>query len=116
MEFTDVELGAELFLGSLPELLDLELAELVRQCLARPDDVAVDLDDDVMLGLADVLHELSDGLLPRPAEGMHAGVDHQPGGPPGLVRQQADAVEVGGVEAHLFGQALGVERPALAGA
>jgi hypothetical protein len=47
-----------------PQLLDLQLADLVGQGLPRPDVVAVDLHLDVVLGLARVLLEVAQGLVP----------------------------------------------------
>ena len=47
-----------------PQLLDLELADLVGEGLGRPDDVAVHLHHDVVLGLARVFGEEVDRLLP----------------------------------------------------
>ena len=53
VELAEVE-RAELFLGPPAQLLDLQLADLVGQGLAGPGDVAVDLVDDVVLGLGGV--------------------------------------------------------------
>src|SRR5687767_13913086 len=63
VEGADVEPFAELGAGEAAELLDLQLADLVGQGLAGPDDVAVDLHHDVVLGLARVLDEEVDRLL-----------------------------------------------------
>src|SRR5688572_3051407 len=59
VEGADVEALAELGGRARAQLLDLQLADLVGQRLARPGDVAVDLVDDVVLGLGRVgLEEL----------------------------------------------------------
>jgi hypothetical protein len=47
MKMAHVELVSQLFLGPAAQLPDLELADLVRQRLARIGDVAVDLRLDV---------------------------------------------------------------------
>ena len=56
---------------------DLQLAELVGQRLAGPADVSVDLVRDVVLAQRRVLGHEVDGLLPGPAQRVHAGVDDQ---------------------------------------
>ena len=78
MEGPDVEATAEARLGIGPQASDLELADLVGQRLARPDQVSVHLVGDVVDRERAVLgHEL-DRLRARPAQGVHPGVDHQP--------------------------------------
>jgi hypothetical protein len=52
---TDIKGGAQLPPGIGAEGLELQLTHLVRQSLAGPADGAVNLDDDVVLGLAGVL-------------------------------------------------------------
>ena len=64
MEAADIEALTELGLGQGTQLLDLELTDLVRQGLTRPDDIAVDLDSDVVLGFTGVLDEEVDRVLP----------------------------------------------------
>jgi hypothetical protein len=44
---------------------------------------------------------------------VDAGVDHQPGGPPGLGRQHPKPFVVVRVQAHLVGQPLAVQAPSL---
>src|SRR5216684_6131935 len=73
----DVEFGAEAAFGFGAQLADFELAEFVGQRLARPNDVPIDLNGDVLIGLAGVVLEKLDGLLPRPTHRMHARVDHE---------------------------------------
>ena len=104
---------AELGRRLAAQLLDLQLADLVRQRLARPGDVAVDLVDDVELGLRRVRLEVVDRLLPRPVLVVHAGVDDEPHGAPHLVGELAELVVGVLVEAHLLAEALAVEAPAL---
>ena len=57
-------------------------------------------------------HEL-DGLVAGPAEQVHAGVDHEPAGAQRVERQHPEPGDVGGVQAHLVGEPLAVEPPAL---
>src|SRR5882724_9565127 len=62
VEGADVELAGQLALGFGAQFADLELAKLVGQGLARPHDVAIDLDRDVLIGRATVwLAALKDG-------------------------------------------------------
>src|SRR5712664_603843 len=63
VEGADIEFGAEAALGFGAQLADFELAEFVGQRLAGPDDVAVDLNRDVLICLAGVVLEKLDGLL-----------------------------------------------------
>ena len=89
--------------------------DLVRERLARPDDVAVDLVGDVVLAPSAVWPtRKSIACCARPAERVDARVDDEPAGAPGVVRQDPEAVHVRAVEAHLVGQALRVQAPALA--
>jgi hypothetical protein len=52
VELAKVEAATELLLGARAQLLDLQLADLVGQRLARPADVAIGLVGDIELGLA----------------------------------------------------------------
>src|SRR5690606_38855252 len=113
VEAPDVEGLAEPAPGVVPQAQDLPLADLVGERLAGHADVAVDLDDDLVPVDRRVGGHEVDGLLAGPAQRVEPGVDHQPAGPPGVAGQHAEAVEVGLVQAHLVGQPLGVERPAL---
>ena len=58
------------------------------------------------------MHEV-DRLVARPVHGVQAGVDDEPRGAEGLRVEHAETLGLGGVEAHLIGQALAVEAPAL---
>ncbi len=98
-------------LGAQPQ--DLQLAGLVRERLAGQDDVAVDLVGDVVGRERRVLVHERDRPVARPAQRVHPGVHDQPRRAPGVEREDADAVEVAGVEAHLVRQALRVQAPAL---
>jgi hypothetical protein len=113
VEALDVEVGAELGPGLVAEAEDLALAHLVGQRLPRHPDVAVHLDHDLLAAHGRMrVHEV-DRLLARPAQCVQPGVDDQPAGTPGVAGQHSEAVEVGFVEAHLVGEALGVQRPSL---
>src|SRR5712664_2458753 len=54
VERADVEFGTEAALGFGAQLANFELAEFVGEGLAGPDDVAIDFDGDVLIGLASV--------------------------------------------------------------
>ena len=64
VERADVELVAELARGSGAEFLQFKFAKLVGQRLAGPDDVAVDLDGDIVIYFAGVCLEKIDRPLP----------------------------------------------------
>ena len=112
MERPEIEPGAVAGLELGPQPLDLELADHVGQRLARPADVAVGLDDRVGLGQAGRLQEV-DRALARPAERVDPGVDDEPAGPPGLRVEHPEPLALVPVEAHLVGQPLAVQAPAL---
>jgi hypothetical protein len=77
MKRPDVEVFAQLYLGTGPYLQDFKLTNLVGQRLARPGNVAVDLVYDVVLGLGRIVLEEVDRLLPCPALVVHASVDDE---------------------------------------
>jgi len=92
MEGANVELrpvaGAQL----RPEPLDLALADLVGERLARPADVAVGFDHRVGLGQPGVVAQEVDRALTLPAQCVHAGVDDQAPGAPRLGVEHAEAL------------------------
>ena len=94
------------------QALDLALADLVGQRLARPADVAVGLDDRVGLGQAGRPEEV-DRALARPAQRVEPGVDDEPGRAPGLRVEHPEALGLVPEQAHLVGQPLAVQAPAL---
>ena len=81
--------------------------------MAGPDDVAVDLDGDVVICFAGVCLEKIDRPLPRPALGVNTGINDQADGPPHFVGQLAELGIRVGVKAHLLAEALGIQAPAL---
>ena len=98
--------------GARAQLQELQLADLVGERLARVGDVAVDLVDDVGLGLGRVRHEVVDGLLARPVHVVDAGVDDEAHGAPQVVGELPEARVRILVEAEVVAEPLGVERPA----
>ena len=93
--------------------LDLALAELVGQGLARPADVAVGLDQRIRFGQAGIVAEEIDRALTLPAQSVQAGIHDQPGGAPGLPVEHPEALGLGAVQPHLVRQPLAVQPPAL---
>ena len=91
MECAHVELVAELCLGAGANRQDLQLTDLVCQCLAGVTDVAINFIDDVVFGLGGIVLEEIDRLLARPALVMHARVDDEAYGTPHFVGQRAEA-------------------------
>ncbi len=95
-----------------PEPLDLALAHLVSEGLGRQADVAVRLDSRFGLG-EPRFQELRHRPLAWPPEGVDARVDDQARRPVGLAVQHPEPLGLIEEQAHLVGQALGVEPPAL---
>src|SRR5689334_20619856 len=113
MERAKVECAASLLLELTSEAFDFTLTNLVRQRLAGPDDIAVDLVNSLTFGQSDVVEEEVDRPLARPSLIVNPGIHHQAARTPGLVAQHPEARQRVGVEPELVGQALGVQRPAL---
>src|ERR1700733_14027553 len=113
VEGADVESLSECLLSPRPSLKDGALAEVVRERLPGPGDVAVDLGADLALWQRGVLAEIVERLLARPPLGVDAGVDYQARRAPDLVAEHAEAVVGRVVHAHLAAELLAVERPAL---
>src|SRR6266478_10068419 len=109
-----VEALAERFFRARTGVEKLALAQVVRQRLPRPGDVAVHLGAELSLGERGVLPEVLDRLLARPALGMNAGVDDQARGAPDLVAEHAKALVGRVVQPHLEPELLAVQRPAFA--
>src|SRR5438128_4117361 len=60
MKLSNVEARSKFPRRPRPQFLDLQLAELISQRLAGPDDVTINLDDDVVFGLRRVrFHEIN---------------------------------------------------------
>jgi len=60
-----------------------------------------------------MLHEELKGPLLAPAEGVDAGVHHQPGGPHQRRADRAEQGTVVGVQPGFLGELLGVQAPSL---
>ena len=79
---------------------DLHLAKLVRERLARPCDVAIDLCRDLVLREGGVALEVVDRLLSAPTKLVDACVDNQATGTPHFVGQPAEILVRRLVNAH----------------
>ena len=122
MEVLDVEAVAAggLVAGLLPQ----PLADLVRRRLARPAEVAVQLEADEALGHVHVGLQERPGLLGVPGAAapgvgtplpeVHADVEHDAGGAEALRVEHAEAVSRVVEEAEVGHQPFGVQRPPLA--
>ena len=100
-------------LGLAAQRADADLAHLVRERLAGPRDVALDLGDDVGASDRGVGPHVVDGLLARPALRVQPGVDHEPYGSPDLHHQRAKLAVRVVVKPELATQGFGVQAPAL---
>src|SRR5215210_8866534 len=112
VECPQIEPGAVARRQLVAQPLDLALPDLVRQRLARPADVAVRLDRRVGLRQPGVEEEV-DRALAVPAQRVEPGVDDKPCRAPRHRVEHAEALRLGSVEAHLRGELLAVEAPAL---
>ncbi len=113
VECFDVEALAELVFGLAAQALDLEAAEQVGRGLAGHRGVTVDLRRRPVRADRGVLEHVVDCLLPAPAHDVQARVDDEARSAPGFVRQLADARDRARIQAHLVGEVLAVEAPAL---
>src|SRR2546430_1538704 len=109
-----VEALAERLLRARTGVEKRALAQVVRQRLPRPGDVAIHLGVDLALGERGVLPEVLDRPLARPALGVNAGVHDQARGAPDLVAEHAEALVGGVVQSHLESELLAIQRPAFA--
>ena len=114
MESAQVEFRTERLLGLAAQRYDPDLAELVRERLTGPCDVAIGLGAYLVLGQRGVLLQVVERLLAAPAFPVHAGVDDEPACTPHLVAQAAKILVRRLVHVHLDAELLAVERPAFA--
>src|SRR5688572_28098855 len=89
MKLANVEARAQRALGLAAQRADADLANLVRERLAGPGDVALDLGDDVGASYRRVGPHVVDSLFARPALRVQPRIDHEPHGPPDLHHQRA---------------------------
>src|SRR5215471_6739287 len=87
VKHSDIEFRAELMFGFGTQLAYFHLSNLVRQRLARPHNVPVHFDSNVLIRLAGIVLEILNGLLAAPTHRVHAGVHNQPHRPPHFVTQ-----------------------------
>src|SRR3984885_9828482 len=77
MEGSDIQLGSQLLLSSIPEFADFELAELVAESLRGPRDITIGLGlDRGFIDRARFAEEIHH-LIARPCFGVNSCVDHQ---------------------------------------
>ena len=100
-------------LGGATGVRDLDHPDHVGERLPGDRDVAVDLDRGVDVRHADLL-ERRDGSLTRPSERVDPRVGDQARGAQPLRLEHPEPLPVVDVEAHLVGEALAVQAPALA--
>src|SRR5580658_4472918 len=112
VELTHVELGTQLFLCRRAQLPYFQLPQLVSQRLTWPDDIAINLDGDVLIRLPGIVFEELYGLIARPPHRMHPGIDHQANGAPHLVGELAELRIRILQQPNFFPEALGIQRPA----
>ena len=77
VELADIESFPELLFGAAAKFFDLQLADFISKCLSWPGNVTVDFNGNVMFRFRGIFFEEIDGLLPRPAERVHPGIDDQ---------------------------------------
>ena len=91
MERTNVEVFAEFPLCTITQSNYFQLADLVGERLSRHQKIAIDLVNDVVLGLGRIVFEKVDGLLPRPALVVHSRINHEAYRTPHVVSQLSKA-------------------------
>ena len=109
-----LNLVAQRHLRLVARLPDGHLAEIVRERLARPRDVAVHFGLDLVVGEGRVVPQELLRLLARPALRVDAGIHHQPRGAPRLVAQHAEGLVGRVIHTHLRAQPFAIKRPAFA--
>ena len=87
METADIELAAELVLGTFAELQDFKLPDFVSKRLARDGHVPVGLALDIGFIDGRVILEKIDDLLSRPMLVVKTSIDDQPDGAQHIVRR-----------------------------
>jgi len=105
------ERRAEAPAGLIAKPLDLQLAGEVGERLSGQDDVPVDLGRHELRRHGDVADRVLHGLLPAPAERVHAGVHDQPDGPHQGAADLAEQAALVRVQPGLLGDLLGVQAP-----
>src|SRR5258708_32101893 len=91
---------------------NLQLTQFVRQRLSRPNNVAVHLDGNVLIGLARVVLEKLNRLLARPSHRVHSGIHNQPHGAPHFVRELPEFRVRIFVQSKFFAETLRIQGPA----
>src|SRR5208282_4462508 len=106
VEGADVELRAQRFLCAIAEVENLQLSDLVSECLAGPRDVAIHFGLHAGFVHIGVVVEVLDHLLAGPGLAVDAGVDYQADGAPDVGFKSA-VIGVGVlVKADVFAQPL----------
>src|SRR5882762_6766234 len=113
MKFAHIESCTKFLFGFRTQFANLHLSDLIGKRLARPNDVAIHFDSDVLIGLAGVLTEEIDRLLPRPAYGIHSGIHDQPYRSPHFLAELSELRLRIFVQAKLFAETLGIKPPTL---
>ena len=91
------------------------MSELVTAGLARRGAIALDFARGEARGLALLVNQIGDGLLPRPAQMVQARIDHTAIGAKQHEFQIAEPPKrIIVIHAKLVGQLFGIERPPLA--
>src|SRR2546426_12161627 len=90
VKLPDVKSRSELPFGFRPEFANFEFTHLVAESLARPNDVTVDFDDDVLIRLRRVFAKELDGLIARPTHRMQPGIDDESDGAPHFICELAE--------------------------
>ena len=101
-----------LLLRFLAQRAKPQLADLVRERLTGPGDVAFELRLDVVRGERRVLGEAAPRLFDVPAEPVDAGVGDEPARAPHLVGVPTEALIRIAIDAHLLAEKLGIQAPA----
>ena len=108
MEALQIKESTQLGLGLAPQSNDLQLADLVCDCLSGPRGVAVHFALCLVAVHARLLHEVVHALVQAPAQAMDAGVDDQADSSHHLHREPTEQLDGGAVQTHLLAEILKV--------
>ena len=104
---------AQALAGLVANPEDLQLPGEVGERLARHHHVPVGLGSQELPRHGDVRHQEVEGPFAAPAEGVDAGVHHQPGGAHQRRAERAEQAALVGVQAGFLCELLGIQAPAL---
>ena len=102
-----------MFFGQCAKFTDFYLTHFIGQCLARPEDIAVNLSTNVVKRKGRINSHKINRLITCPAHGVHAGIHYQSQCTPHFIAQAAEITVGIIIHSHFQAKPFGVERPSL---